>query len=406
MNQSEIENFANVICNKLSNMVKSMVPTNLENVIDYNFSEKGEDDMGVKFKERVKINTDGNGNPIYAWASGNTKEELHQSIAALLNQASKPEIQKQEPPKVAQSNSKWEDCAQQWFDVFHLPKVRPKTAVKDKSLLNKHIKPAFAGKNIDAITTMDVQQFLQTKENYCKTLVRDIMWMMKAIFAAAREDGKIDKNPMDSERICNPSKKEAKERKALSTSEQADIVNHLDDLKDKNARLFMSFLMFTCLRPCEIYGLTWEDINFDERVIYVHRDLVFVSGASSVGETKTKESKRVIPVDEKLIEILTPLRSTGYVIGENGQHVTSEAIARKIWNYIKCTIDVHGMTPYIGRHTYATNMSRAGISIKTAMKMMGHKDERMLLRTYTHVCNEDLLNACKAVSEYTSDLRL
>ena len=88
------------------------------------------------------------------------------------------------------------------------------------------------------------------------------------------------------------------------------------------------------------------------------------------------------------------------MIGNNGAHVTSESVTRNMWNRIKKIIDIHNMTPYVGRHTYATNMNRAGISLRTAMAIMGHKDERMLLRTYTHVDNKDLTDAGNTMTRY------
>ena len=76
-----------------------------------------------------------------------------------------------------------------------------------------------------------------------------------------------------------------------------------------------------------------------------------------------------------------------------------------MWQRIKRSIDVHGMTPYMAHHTYATNMNKAGVPIKTAMSMLGHKDERMLLRRYTHTDTEDLTKASESVADYISKMQ-
>ena len=400
----EMQELHNLLDSFKQNMVQYIqdgsLSSNLENVISSGFSEpqKGEDDiMASKLRERVKVGVDEANNPIYAWATGNTKEELHRSIALLLNATSN-----KEPSTHIIERHLWEDCAQTWFDVFHIPKVRPKTAVKDSSLFRNHVKNAFVGKYVDDITTTEIQNYLQTKAHYCKTQVRDIMWMIKCIFASACEDGYINRNPMESDRISNPSQKEIVERKPLTHDEQLDIIEHLSDIEEVNARLLMAFLMFTCMRPCEIYGLKWEDIDMKRRMIKIRRDLVFVNGMPDIGETKTPESVREIPIDPRLYEYLKPFKGKGYVIGKGGEHVTSESVTRKMWNRIKKIIDIHDMTPYVGRHTYATNMNRAGISLRTAMAMMGHKDERMLLRTYTHVDNKDLTDAGKTMTQYVA----
>lgn len=404
MNDFDYEEISKIVCNNIQDVIKSIVQPNLENVIssDFSLSElKGEDTMASKFKERVKIGTDNNGKAIYGWATGETKEELHKSIAMLLSKSSTPFIRQENSTHAPL----WEDCAQAWFDIFHLPNLAPKTVPKSKSLFKNHIKPAFKGILISDIKTSDVQNYLQTKERYCKTQVRDIMWMLKSIFASACDDGYIQKNPMDSSRINNPSQKEIAERQILSQEEQADIISHLGSITNVIGRLYMAFLMFTCMRPCEILGLQWGDLISNKRIACINRDLVFVNGKTMIGDTKTEKSKRQFPISDDLLYYIKQVpESTGYIFGKNGQPISSESVYRKMWRDIKKEIDVHDMTPYVGRHTYATNMSRAGIPIKTAMDLMGHTDERMLLRTYTHSNEEDLLAATNTMSSYFAGL--
>lgn len=356
--------------------------------------------MASRFKERVKIGVDENGKPIYVWACGNTKEELHKSIAKILSG------QTPQPKKSPKSNDiYWEDYAQIWFTTFHLPNIRPKTEVKDRSLFRNHVKFAFKGKRLSEVTAIDIQSYLQTKSSYCRSQVRDIMWMLKSILASAVEDGRIAKNPMDSDRITNTSQKPNTERKVLSREEQDDILAHIDEIQNPIERILIAFLMYTSLRPCEILGLMWDDIDIRTRTLSVRRDLVFVNGMAQIGQTKTESSIRTIPINRNLWKILEPFQSSGYVIGKNGEHVTSDSVVRTMWRHIRNTIDIHGMTPYVGRHTFATNMSRAGVPIKAAMGLMGHSDERMLLRVYTHVDSEDLLKANEKVAAYIEGIQ-
>ena len=355
---------------------------------------EGGTDMAAKYRERIRIGTDSSGDPIFEWATGNTKDELHRSISRLL--------QGERPEKSRRSGDSplWDDYAWQWFNLYHKSKLRPKTLVKDTSLMKLHVAPAFKGKPLDTIRTSDIQSYLQTRKHMCHSMVRDIMWMMRAVFVSAVEDEIILKNPMDSSRICNPSEKKDGKRKALTNEEQLDIIAHIPDIKNVNGRRLMALLMFTCLRPCEIYGLKWSDIDAEQATITVNRDLVFANGVAVIGETKTPKSMRRVPVDKRLFDLLEPWGREGYVISplDGTDHYKSESSFKQIWRSVKKCIDVHGMTPYVGRHTYASNMSRAGVPIKTAMEMMGHTDERMLLRTYTHIDKGDLLNACKATS--------
>lgn len=88
--------------------------------------------------------------------------------------------------------------------------------------------------------------------------------------------------------------------------------------------------------------------------------------------------------------------------GHAGEHYTEQAM-RRAWERIKKQINVHGMTPYIGRHTFATNMSKAGIPLKTAMALMGHTDERMLMRHYVHTDMDDIQNAGKVMANFVGN---
>ncbi len=383
----------------------------LENEIDSGLSNNREERQTVpsKYRERIKTGMSIDGKPIYEWVCANTKEELYSKIAKMLSAG--------EPPQQECNQVLWQTMADEWFDTFHVSKVRKNTLSKDKSLFKNHVRQAFMDIPVYRITATEIQAYLQSKSGYCKSQVRDIMSMLKQVFSLAVDKGVIPKNPMHSSLVYNPSKKPDKPRDALPRSHQLDIIAHLDDLRnvyDKNgdnmnALRFMAFLMYTGLRPCEIYGLRWEDIDVEKMTLSIERDLVFLSGQGILGAPKTEESRREIPFDPKLLEWISPIQSSGFVIhmtqkGREHEHFTEQA-ANNMWQRIKRSIDVHGMTPYMACHTYATNMNKAGVPIKTAMSMLGHKDERMLLRRYTHTDTEDLTKASESVADYISKMQ-
>lgn len=387
-----------VLESSLEEMVQSLIEKKLENLIPTNsFSKENreENEEVYKYKERVKVGVKEDGSPAYTWVYANSKDDLHNAIA---NALAKPHMSAVEAP-VSASKDGWYDRAIHWFETFHAPTVRPTTLAKDKSLMYRHVAPAFGDKPITDITTYDVQTFLQTKQKYSKALLRDMISMMKSVFADAYEDGVIKKNPMDSKRISNPSKRPDNIRRALTPDEQADILANMDKLTEPNARRLMGLLMFTPMRPCEIYGAQWGDLDLDRMELHVCRNKTFVSGKPVIGETKTEGSKRYQPIDQNLLHYLEPIGKEGFII----DGITSEIVARRLWERIKKVIDLHGMTPYMGRHTFATNMSRAGVPLKTAMVMMGHADERMLLRRYTHVDESDLQRASVTMSNFMSN---
>lgn len=47
------------------------------------------------------------------------------------------------------------------------------------------------------------------------------------------------------------------------------------------------------------------------------------------------------------------------------------------------------ITPYVCRHTYCSNMAKAGMNPKTLQYLMGHSDIGVTMNTYTHLGLED-----------------
>lgn len=47
------------------------------------------------------------------------------------------------------------------------------------------------------------------------------------------------------------------------------------------------------------------------------------------------------------------------------------------------------VTPHVCRHTYCTNMAKAGMNPKSLQYLMGHSDIAVTLNVYTHFGVED-----------------
>lgn len=57
------------------------------------------------------------------------------------------------------------------------------------------------------------------------------------------------------------------------------------------------------------------------------------------------------------------------------------------------------VTPHICRHTYCSNMARAGMNPKTLQYLMGHSDISVTMNTYTHLGLEDAEAELRRVAE-------
>ena len=148
---------------------------------------------------------------------------------------------------------------------------------------------------------------------------------------------------------------------------------------------FLALCLFTAMRRGEVLGLRWEDI-FDDK-IHIQRNVTHPQQNQPVITTpKTKAGIRSIPLTdplkEYLKEYLAPFKINGFVLG--GEAPLSLSSYRAMWKRISQTIDLHGATPHVLRHSYLTYAVGTTNDYKTVQGISGHADIFTLLNRYAH----------------------
>ena len=86
-----------------------------------------------------------------------------------------------------------------------------------------------------------------------------------------------------------------------------------------------------------------------------------------------------------------------------GQHTLNRALKRII-DTANADADASVLLPrfscHILRHTYDTNLIRAGVSHAVIMDLMGHKDVQMTLGTYASIQKDMKISADEALQAY------
>ena len=247
--------------------------------------------MSKQLKERVQIGTDDFGKPIYKWASGTNKQELFLSVAKLLFESgqmgAKPPSKEKHP---------FREYAQHWFKVFKEPAVRPLTARSYAQQLDGHLYPAFGEMFIEDITPENIQKHL----DHCKHLAQESqqkqMNVMRMIMDMAVEDGFIPLNPVKSQKVHLTNSVKT-EREPLTREEMRNILRKIPQVEKVEDRCFIAIQALHAMRPCEVLGLKWQDIDLNKQVIHIQRNMVHPTrNLPVVGDTKTKLSKRVLAI--------------------------------------------------------------------------------------------------------------
>ena len=75
------------------------------------------------------------------------------------------------------------------------------------------------------------------------------------------------------------------------------------------------------------------------------------------------------------------------------------SIQRRMTERINRTINLHGATPHIFRHSYATLLNDAGATVKTIQAIIGHSDVQTTINRYVHSRDEKKQEAVRSVNE-------
>ena len=196
-------------------------------------------------------------------------------------------------------------------------------------------------------------------------------------------------DPTRSKRLTYSKKKTFRE--ALSIEDAQDIITNLPKLELKD-RLLVALLLFTGIRRGEALGLQWEDIDFDRKLINIRRSVRFAGNKGYIGPTKSKAGVRLIPLEPQLEEILTALPHDGKYILGNGEFSITEMTYKRGWERICRTINMHGATAHVLRHTYVT-MAAAHLDIKTLQTIAGHSDISTTMNRYAHGREDKIIQA-------------
>lgn len=205
--------------------------------------------------------------------------------------------------------------------------------------------------------------------------------------------------------------KEKDERRVLTKEETQWF---LEEAKRSSYYYLFVIALETGMRIGELCGLKWEDVDFDNSVIYVNHTLAyFIKDGKYVYEmhnTKTKAGKRKIPMTRTAAKILRYQKwnrqrmiaekpcSEEYrdlVFSTRGnapanRHVVLQSMKGVFKHIQKKHENFEPFTPHTFRHTFATRALENGMQIKTLSRILGHSRIEITLNLYCHVTDDTL----------------
>ena len=324
------------------------------------------------------------------------------------NVLGKTQAQVKEKLRTAIENSKRLDYTQtgkytvgqwmdEWFEAYAKVKVRPSSHQTYKGYIENHIKPNIGDIPIEKLTSLQLQKFYrllltegripriesekQPKGLSAKT-VRNINQVISSAMDMAVRHKLILSNPTEG---CELPKVEHREMKTLPAEQLGAF---LREAKESGVYELYYMDLATGLRRGELLGLKWEDIDLQNGIIHVRRQVARVDGEVKELPLKTKNSYRNISISRDAVAMLTEMeahRSSEYVFpSSTGGPISPDSVNNMLHRVLKRaglpSIRFHDL-----RHTFATLALQNGVDIKTVSGMLGHADPGFTLDTYAHV---------------------
>lgn len=266
------------------------------------------------------------------------------------------------------------------------------TRANYKGTLNLYWMGYFATRRIDEISSADVRKIVAETPWSSAGVRRNACDKLSAVFKAAVQDAVIARNPVASIQRPRVAKKVVD---PFTRDEAEQIIAHLYEKLHGLARIYacyFEFAFFSGMRPGELMGLRWDEVDFNARSVHVCR--VVVDGAVHV-RVKTKNNRHVLLNDRALhalkeARVLTMARS-GFVFapvnfsgGEDWIH--TDTTPRKYFSLALRARGIRTRRQYDARHTYATMCLMAGMNPAFIANQLGHSVQ-MLLSTYARWLN-------------------
>lgn len=282
----------------------------------------------------------------------------------------------------------------------------------------------FGSQQIKNVKISDAKLFLiklQQEDGKSYSAVHSIRGVLRPAFQMAVDDDIIMKNPFGFE-LASVVVNDSVRREAVSRDQMRKFLKFIHDDNIYCKYYEVVYILFhTGLRISEFCGLTVRDIDLKNMKIKVDHQLLRTSQMKyMVTETKTEAGKRLLPITEDVAKMFRALvedreapKIEPIIDGHSGflfydkegmplvamhwQHRFNHMVNR--YNEIY-RIQIPNITPHVCRHTYCSNMAKAGMNPKTLQYLMGHSDISVTMNVYTHVNFDDAEEELKRMESF------
>jgi len=284
-------------------------------------------------------------------------------------------------------------------------------------LTTRHLIPNLDRVPLEKLSPEHVQALLRAKtdEGLAPRTVHHLRALLRIALNRAMRWGLVVRNAAalaDSPRI------ERFDVRMLSPTEARQLLASAED--DRLGALY-SVALALGLRLGEALGLSWDDVDFQTRRLYVRHGLQRIAGELRLVEPKTRQSRPTIALPSVVIDALqhhkarqsqerllagTRWHETGLVFTSTiGTPIEVGNLRRHFWKLLD-KAGLPRMRFHDLRHSCASLLLVQGVSPRVVMETLGHANISITMDTYTHVLPELQRQAADAMDRALGDRSL
>ena len=330
---------------------------------------------------------------------------------------------------IENKNITLEEWLKEWMRVYKKPYISPRTyqgyVEKSKTIL-EHL----GNMQLQKIELYHLQKFISDLQNEGKSpkSLRHYYSILKMCFDDAIMCRHISLNPTRNLKLPSMRRKELN---IMTKEEQLVFEGFMKKYRMGTAYIV---LVNTGLRAGELSGLTWKDVDFENKALYVRRgmqkittyddDFNKVKRERKVTDVKTENSYRVVPMLDKVVRILQEykkkvqteqeelaelgegFKEDDFIFKTKYNHpITSEYLRKTCQGICKSNnfrkVGIHEL-----RHTFATRSIEAGIDLRVLQEILGHASYSTTADIYVHILGQVKLSQMNRLEDYLTDINM
>lgn len=365
------------------------------------------------WEARVTVGTDpGTGKPIRNSIYAKTQKECRQKMTAILRSIDNGTYQAPDKTTV----SEWLD---EWMKTFCKVKVKPLTYSSYEVAIRNHVKPRIGAVKLQALKGIHVQQLYNdmVAAGLSPKTVKNVAAILHKALSVALKQGMIQTNPCDAAELPKATHKE------IQPLTDSDIPKFLKAISEHPMGNAYALCLFAGLREGECLGLSWSQVDFENRQITVSQQLQ---------KEKCRNAKYYIAPSTKSgkpREIQPPDIAFQYLRAEKARQAENQLAAGPLWHneYNLVFTDATGKhlaihtfykhfkkiaenigrpdaRPHDLRHTAATVAIAAGADIKSVQDLLGHATASFTLNVYAHTSEKMKQDTANRMQSYYDNL--